>query len=324
MGKTRGLVLTILLTGLCLLAFLERGYCLPLHERTEGNGTINKDTGEQNPNGAMFWNGTQWAVNNTWSHKFLIDSFFGTRWKNYENPQTVTGISPTGTILNYGGYQVTRSIYSYSKPSLFGAGIYVYQAVEYVVHNTVNGNDIILRSNGTGNGTTPAYFDIYIDDETLDGFPQQVTAFRGDPVWFTYLGRASDAVKQTSPPLNRAGDLPSVTLPPTAPQHSNGYYLDINNGSDMGLAPPGKSYQFITQSLNNLITNLNSSYIVQFNLKWMDAQGNLQMISFFPSIASESFQAAPVATPVPTLSEWGMILFTLLVGFLAMGYLKKE
>ena len=55
----------------------------------------------------------------------------------------------------------------------------------------------------------------------------------------------------------------------------------------------GKSYQFHTSTLDPLTTatvNLGSSFPIDFNLKWMDDSGNLQMMRFLPALVSETPQ----------------------------------
>ncbi|MCX6223910.1 MAG: hypothetical protein NTV01_04055, partial [Bacteroidia bacterium] len=181
----------LLLTALLLVTFSQYSFTQAIHVETEGNGTISKDSGQQNLNGAMVWSGTEWVVNNTWAHTFFVNVETGTRLKNYESPWTCTGTAPTGVVLDFQQYQVTRNIYTYSKPASDNTGAFAYQAVEYLIHNLVSGHNIILRSRGSGNGITQASFDAYIEDDTN---PPQTTLFRSDPVWFTFSGTAADAV----------------------------------------------------------------------------------------------------------------------------------
>lgn len=276
----------LILCLLLLLPGISTAGTTEIEVRTEGFGVINKDTGEQNPHGAMVWNGSEWVVNGTWAHMFFVNVQTGQRLKSYA-AETVNGISPTGNILTYAPYEVTRNIYTYSKPAADGSGTYTYEAVEYVTSNTLSNLDIILRSRGTGNGTASPYFDIYIQD---DYSVAQTTALRGDPVWYTYPMVPAEAVNQTDATAYRTGDFPSVNAGMSTEFYSNGYYLDIGGGADLGPAGIGKSFEFITDALSNRTTYLTGAYPVQFMLKWMDLSGNLQMISYFPSIVSESFQ----------------------------------
>lgn len=289
-----------------------------IHVETEGSGVIIQDNPTmQNANGAMVWNGAEWVVNNTWAHKFFMDTRTGQRLKDY-NTQTVNGTSPTGNVLTHQNYEVTRNIYTYSKPAANGSGTYTYQAVEYVTHDTATGHDVILRSRGTGNGTASPYFDVYIQDEV----GTQTTAFRGDPVWYTYPMVPSAAVNQTDATAYRTGDFPSVNAGLSTDLKSNGYYLDIANGADLGPGGVGKSYEFICDALTNRTTRITSSYAVQFMLKWMDSSGNLQMISYSPSIVSEDFAANPVAA-APAMTASGLMVLLLLIVIVPAWRLNK-
>ena len=292
---SKNITLGLLAILLCMVVSVSFAGTTVIRVETEGSGVINKDTGQQNLNGAMVWNGSEWVANNTWAHKFFMDTRTGQRLKDY-NTQTVNGTSPTGNILNFGQYEVTRNIYGYSKLAANGSGIYTYQAVEYVTHDTATARDLILRSRGTGNGTASPYFDAYIQDEA----GTQTTALRGDPVWYTYPMVPSEAVNQTDTTAYRTGDFPSVHAEDVGITF-DGYYLDIANGADMGPQGFGKSYHLICNALVNYVTNVTGSYPVKFNLKWMDSSGNLQMISYFPSLVTETFSQTPTPTPTPTV-----------------------
>ncbi len=107
---------------------------------------------------------------------------------------------------------------------------YTYQAAEYVIDQP-DGTTIIVRSRGMGLGTGQAYFDIYIEDGKGN-----VTALRGDPVWFNYEGTTAEAaVSKTSPTESMIGWMPGA---------DENYWLDINGGSDMG----GVTFKFHTRS----------------------------------------------------------------------------
>jgi len=290
--------------------------------RTEGIGDIIKDAGETNLNGAMVWNGTEWVVNDTWAHMFFFNIETGERLKNYDNPQNYSGTSPTGVIATYGPYTITRNIYSHTKTAKTGPD-FIYRAVEYVIHDNVTGREVILRSRGTGNGTGQPYFDIYIEDEMASGV--QTTAFRNDPVWFTYPGMtASQAVNQTDPAAHRTGHLPGAMA--TQSTRAGDYYLDIGGGSDMGPAGTGRSFEFHTSEsdpADSPAENLGSAFPVDFNLKYMDSEGNLHMLHFEPAIVSERRAPLPGAA-IPTLNQWGMILFMVLTGASAVIFLRQK
>ncbi|MFH1155200.1 MAG: IPTL-CTERM sorting domain-containing protein [Pseudomonadota bacterium] len=301
------------------------GFSPPVHAgtttievRTEGLGDIVRDTSETNLNGAMVWNGSIWVVNDTWAHMFFAVVASGLRLKNYDDPQYYSGTSPLGVIATYGNYTVTRTIYSYTKEAVTGTD-FIYQAVEYSIHDNVTGHEIILRSRGTGNETSQPSFDIYIQDDLPTGV--QTTAFRGDPVWYTYTGMTpAQAVNQTDEAAFRTGHLPGAMATQSTPE--GWYFLDIGGGSDMGPAGTGKSFEFHTGTLlpaDVATRNLGSSFPIDFNLKYMDDSGDLQMLHFEPAILSE----ASAFESVPTLNQWGMIMLTLVLG-IAAARLKRR
>jgi hypothetical protein len=276
----------------------------------EGSGDIHRASdGQTNLNGGMVWNGTEWVVNGTWGHRYFADlrvfvppgkthcTYEPARLKHYDNPQVFQGTSPTGLIATFGNYTVTRNIYTYRELAQAGNlySNYIYEAVEYVIHYpavlTGNTRNIILRSRGLGKGINEAFWDIYIEDDTAAAVPTQTTAFRGDPKWYTYPMTPAEAVNQTGATDYQTGDLPgALTMLGT---RAADYFLDIANGSDMGPAAVGKSYEFHTSTLDPATTgtaNLGSAFPIDFNLKWMDSSGNLQMLRFLPALVSETPQ----------------------------------
>ena len=273
---------------------------------TEGSGDIlNINTSQVNQNGAMVWNGTEWVVNNTWAHSFFADTrvalppgettctYGPARLKDYNNPQVYQGTSPTGLIATFLNYMITRNLYTYREPAKAGNPFcsFAYEAVEYVIHDTITGKNVILRSRGTGNGVNEAFFNIYIEDDVTGGGPVQTTALRGDPKWFTYPLSAAEAVNRTSATEYLTGDLPGALT--KLGTRAGDYYLDQGGGADLGPAGVGKSFQFHTSTLDPLTTgtvNLGSPFPIDFNLKWMDGSGNLQMMRFLPALVSETPQ----------------------------------
>lgn len=302
---------------------------------TEGSGDINKLSGEQNLNGAMVWNGSEWVVNNTWAHKFFVDTRTGDRLKFYSaHDTTVNGAPDAGTqasacaivggafaATGYGnfyvadgfqGFTITRQAYTYAKGS--AGGTYCYGAVEYVIQNPNTGKSVILKSRGVGGGTGQAYFDVYIEDESATA---QTTAFRGDPAWFTYTGMTAQQAKLVSDTgANKTGDLPgAVTL---LGSHVGDYYLDIGGGADLGPAGTGKSYELHTGPLSNAFTPLSPSYITGFEYKWMDDSGDLYKITVSPTLFKKAFLPLPNAgtEDIPLLTPIGMlVLGALLAAF---------
>jgi len=108
-----------------------------------------------------------------------------------------------------------------------------YEAVQYTIDQP-DGTTIILQSRGTGNGTTKAFFDIYIEDGTGN-----VTAFRND-VWYTFNGTTAENAPAHSSGIEFvSGHIVSI---------DSNYFLDINGGSDQG----GITYQFHTGSIQEM------------------------------------------------------------------------
>lgn len=257
-----------------------------IHVATEGSGDIIKNGGTWNLNGAMVWNGSEWVVNNTWAHKFFVDTRTGERLKSYTSIE-YSGTEPTGALSSIGAYAVTRSTYAYTTPAVDGGPAYAYQATQYLIHDAVSGREIILRSRGSGHGTDQAFFDIFLEDDVAGGW--QTTALVGDPAWFTYPMRAAEAVNQPSVMADRTGDLHGALIQNGT--YAADYFLDIGGGSDLGPAGVGKSYEIHTyavQPSDCLVSNVGSTYTSDFNLKWMDSSGNLQMLRFLPAIVSET------------------------------------
>ena len=280
---------------------------------TEGVGVINKDTGEQNSNGAMVWNGTEWVVNNTWAHQFFLDTRTGQRLKEYNSKDVTVSGFPTpeeagghddgyGAYYepqSFGNYSITAQSYWYTKTATSGAcGAYHYGSVEYRIIDNVTGKAVILRSRGVGGGTAQAYLDVYIDDET-----DQTTAMLNDPAWYTYPGPTNEALNQLPDERYHTGNLPSVNAALSTGLKSNGYYLDIADGADLGPQEFGKSYELHTAALATKFSALSPSYVNAFELKWMDSSGNLQKITVSPTLIWESFIPGPCArVPAPAVS----------------------
>jgi hypothetical protein len=240
----------------------------------EGKGRISKTGSSSNPYGAAVYNGQEWIVNTTWVHQYFVNSS-GQRLK----PVAVIPVSNSASNRTWDSlnYTITRQLYSYTWPAKTN-GNYTYQAVEFIVLNKITGKTVVLRSRGTGNGTTGAYFDFYIQDDITSGVPPTITVIRNDPKWFTYTGKTMDqAIAQTSPTENLTGDFPA----------SDGwYFLDINNGGDMG----GKSFHFHTERFDPVTvktTDLGSTFALDFALRWTDDSGNIREFQFLPRLAGE-------------------------------------
>jgi hypothetical protein len=225
----------------------------------------------------MIFNGLEWVVNSTWAHKYFIDNTTGERLKEVDiHAVPANGTDSVFTLLRY---DIERSVYAYTYPAK-DSGEYAFVALTYVITDTVTGKEIILKTRGTGNGTSSSYFDIYIQDDITSGVPSLITAIRNDPFWFSYRGVDMEYVlQQTSPADSLAGEFPTL----------NGwYFLDVNNGGDMG----GKSFYFHTSNLDSSMTNTNdlgSSYPADFAIRYMDDFGDIKELAFTPLLLSEVF-----------------------------------
>ncbi len=233
---------------------------------TEPGGDLHRVTGEVNANGAAAWDGSQWLVNTTYGHMYFTDVNTGARLKSYTTT-TFQGNTPETVSVPGLNREVTRSLYTYQKA--VAGGVYTFQAVQYRIRHTLAAVDIILRSRGTGAGTANPYFDIYIQDEVPSG--KQITAIRGDPVWFTYTAGMEDALAQTSPTAGRTGHMPTANA---------NYFFDVDGGSDMG----GWTYQFRAAALAvaDPGLSLGSTLAVEFSYKGSDGSGNLRELRFLP------------------------------------------
>jgi hypothetical protein len=265
-----------------------------IHVETEGWGTISKTTSEINHNGAMVWNGTEWVVNSTWAHKYFVDTRTGNRLKTTE----IIAIGQDGEeVIDTFNYHIIRQQYSYTHPAKNG-GSYRYTGNEYIVRDKTTGKQVVLRSRGIGNTTLFSYFDIYIQNEDTSGVPQTFAAIRNDPKWFTYSGMTMEQVLAiTDTSQNLTGEF-TPTVHDTLPT-SGWFFCDFANGADLGPASVGKSYVFHTDLLPEAnIANLNSTYTLDFALRWMDSSGNLHELQFLPKLISETYSPPPV--PVVT------------------------
>jgi hypothetical protein len=110
--KKTFLTLSILAILLCMVMSVSFAATTVIHVETEGEGDINKNTGQQNLNGAMVWNGSEWVVNNTWAHKFFVDVRTGDRLKEYNGKDvTVNGASDPATLAAWQKYQTDMNDY---------------------------------------------------------------------------------------------------------------------------------------------------------------------------------------------------------------------
>jgi len=248
---------------------------------TEGGGIISNLSGVVNRNGAMVWNGSSWVLNNTWSHRYFSNVSTNTRLKPVERINIASFAKDTAyTFLNY---QIAEHVYQYTYPAKNG-GNYWYDAIGYMVFDTISKKNIVLRSRGTGNGLTNSYFDIYIENETSTGVPPQITAIRSDPKWYTFTGMTMEEVlAQTSATDSLTGEFSSA---------GGWYFLDIGGGGDLGPAGVGKSFIFHTASFSLADANTadhDSTYASDFAVRWMDAKGTVREMEFVPGLLSETY-----------------------------------
>lgn len=267
-----------------------------IHVNTEEGGDIDvvpdgglPDGVYENTKGAIFWNGTKWVTNDTADHMYFTCLETGQRIKTYTLLATLAGMGAPGVVFAQGGYTVTQSIYNYTVGAIDNSGIYQYQAIEYSIDTSLADEKIILRSRGTGTGTSQGYLDVYLQRNYT-----QTVAFRGDPVWYSYDNTtAQQAVHLTSDTQGRFGYLPTY-----APSSRAQYWLDINSGSDLG----GVSYYFRTSQLAPVQTmNLGSAFLTEFRIKFMDSVAQLDEFMVLPKIVSETFTPTPNKIYLPLL-----------------------
>lgn len=251
--------------------------CTP-HVNIEPGGDIDivpEGGSPENVNGALFWDGSKWDVSGTWGHMYYTCLETGERIKNYTLLATLDGSGSPGVVFAQKGFTVTQSIYTYTVSAADNSQYYRYQAVEYSVDTALPAEKLILRSRGTGNGTSRGYLDIYIQENYTC-----TVAFRGDPVWYSYDNTtARQAAQITGDTQGLVGYMPTYT-PSTRAQ----YWLDLNGGSDM----VGVSYYFRTGQIAPVGTkNLGSSFPTEFRIKFMHADELFEFI-VLPRITSET------------------------------------
>jgi hypothetical protein len=246
----------------------------------------------ENSNGAMVWNGTEWVINTTWAHTYFTDRRTGERLV----PHVVAGSfdgsgAPNETVVK--GYTVTQAIYGYSVPATAG-GDFGYEAVEYRIAQP-DGKRLIVRSRGCGLGIEQAHLDVYIEDPYAG---VHVAALRGDPVMYVYDGSLEQAILITNTVQGAYALLPTF-----APEARARYWLDVNNGSDVG----GYSYVLRTQALDCQTDNLGSAFVSEFQLQYYESTSNaLQELRFLPRLLSETAPATATPTATATASRTPM------------------
>ena len=237
--------------------------------------------------GTFFWNGEKWVTNDTAAHMYFVDERTNKRLMEYET-RNVSWTAPLGVVEDFSGVTVTRRTYSYSKRSAANDGTFRWEAVEYEVGDG-SGRIAILRSRGTGNGLSKAYFDVYIQDPL-----PRTTAFLGDPAWFSFPVLPREALNLGPDPRYRMGEL--VGADRSRGLFWGDYFLDFEGGSDMG----GYSYELECIPLASRVDGLSRSHVRAFLAKWMHPVSNqLQQIRIAPGLVSETFQPdAGASTPL--------------------------
>lgn len=234
--------------------------------------------------GAFFWNGEKWVTNDTAAHMYFVDLRTNLRLKEYET-RYVSGTAPLGVVESFSGVTVTRRTYTYSKRSAADDGTLRWEAVEYEVGDG-SGRIAILRSRGTGNGLSKAYFDVYIQDPL-----PATTAFLEGSAWFSFPALPRVALDLGSDARYQMGAL--VGADRSRGLYWGDYFLDVNGGSDMG----GYSYELECLPLASRVGGLSRSHVAVFLAKWMTPVSNLlQQLRITPSLVSETFQPDPGAS----------------------------
>ena len=296
----------------CTSVEMETGGCI------RASGTASPDC--DNSVGAMFWDGSGWVVNDTYGHMYFattcnsgcpVPCVPGAKVKDFTTTQAPCQAQGSGVeVLRETGpsgteYRAIHNIYSYAKNR--GGTEYTITAAEFVVQPVLSGTDtptgqkVVLRSRSANATSFTPYFDVYIANE--DGTTTE--AFRSDPVWFHYAMGMDQALVQTDPTAYRMGEM--VTL-------NSEFWLDVGGGSEMG----GKTFKLITDSLSNgELDGLNTSFISRFAVQYTDGNDVLRQLLFCPHVYSISPSA-----PIPTLSQWGTVLMSVLLAALAIGFLR--
>jgi hypothetical protein len=265
---------------LSLVALITIGGSTPIHIDIEPGGDIDLDPPDgifENAHGAIFWNGSRWVTNDTAAHAYFTDLRTGQKLYPHTVLATLDGSGSPGVVFTHSFLTATQSIYNYTINATDDSGRFLYQAIEYSIDVGVPGDKLILRSRGSGNGTSQGFLDIYIQNKYT-----YTVAFRSDPIWYEYTDTtAEQAVQFTSDTQGRAGYLPSYT-----PNERAQYWLDINGGADMG----GVTYYFHTSQIAPVGTrNLGSSFPTEFRLMWTDeTYGNINEFIVLPRVISET------------------------------------
>ncbi|HAJ38356.1 MAG TPA: hypothetical protein DCL15_22020 [Chloroflexi bacterium] len=226
-----------------------------------------------------------WVVNNAWAHSYFTYLNTGRRIYEHQRLVSIDGSGPMGVAYSGQGYTVTQRVYTYTIPAAGGGADYVYAAVEYLLTQP-DGKRLLLRSRGCGLGTATAYLDIDLANPSGAG----VTAFRGDPVMYTYTVNLEQSVLITDEIGGAVASLPTV-----APRERARYWLDVNNGTDLG----GYTYALRAQAIDCQTRNLDSAFVTGFRLMYFeDLDGVVKEIKRLPRLLSETRANKPIYLPL--------------------------
>ena len=247
------------------------------------------DTIYENVNGAFFWNGEDWMVNDTYGHMYFEDTRVGgMRIGNYGG---VDYLIPTDTTIDngrtIGGYTIAVEEYQYSVMAK-DSGTYTYTGIKYSIFQP-DGTTIELYSRGNGNGADSAYFDVVLKD-TSPG--PGITTFKeggivSDATGFTMFKAIENSIIDSLV----KGRLVTTDLT----NHRNRYFIDTNGGNEMG----GMSYILETQRLpppNTIeFSELCRTYISEFAVHFKNDYGQLESFKIVPLLLSETYIPPTVA-----------------------------
>lgn len=268
---------------------------------TGGNIDVNGDGIYENVNGALFWNGTEWSVNDTYGHMYFTNLDTGEKLKDF-NSVTVNyngGGNNIQLLLISGSsttvYQVLHNEHTYEKN--YNGTTYRIRAAEFIIRlldsitlSPIGPRVVLVSRSADLTGSSP-FFDVYIGNE--DGSTE---AFRSDPVWFHYDTDIDAALGYTDPVSGKKGDLVSI---------DSQYWLDMDGGSEMG----GVTFKLITGNFSSPeLSGFDSSFITAYAHQYEDADLNLREILVYPHVYS-----VDAIDPIPTLNEWGVIILGLVM-----------
>ena len=240
------------------------------------------DTNYENVNGALFWNGDDWVVNDTYGHMYFEDVRIFERIGNYGG---VNYLIPVDTTIGIGriicDYIISVDEYNYSATAN-DSGTYTYTGIRYNILQP-DGTTINLFSRGNGNGPDSAYFDVVLEDNSPG---PGITTFREGGIICNATGYSlNEAIENPIVDSLVMGRLVTTDLT----NFGNRYFIDINGGNEMG----GMSYILETTFLSpSKITETYDSaltYVSEFSVNFKNDKGELESFFMVPLLKSESY-----------------------------------